>query len=186
MSAQPAGTSAENEPLVRLPSDDGILEFAGKSIGKVSTEQPGKLRWVEIAIHKVMDGTGRYVLSRVGRSVVYHRDDGPCHRGSRVLAVTVSKELKPCPMCQPSPVNVIQMTPGSTIFVEADYHGAAICASAADLVSRLRLPDPLSSSGTAAPGSIRGAFSEPAQRLLIEARANDNEVNAALSVIKRV
>lgn len=164
--------------LVRLPDGDSHLEFAGAQIAHVSQAEPGKPRWVELTLYSVNDGTGRYVLHRVGRSTVYHRDGSRCRRGAPVPARDLPTEAVPCTTCRP-PVRDIAIAAGGTIQLESDHYGAAVCDDPRDVINKLRMPGD--------GGSMIGSqFSAPAQRLLDAARHVDDGIRNELLAVRRL
>lgn len=78
------------------------IEFKGRELGRASTEKDDSLRWTEIVIYKT-DG-GKYIIERLGRSLVYHVPESSCDSGQGypVLGRQLSEESEPCPQCQPS------------------------------------------------------------------------------------
>lgn len=184
----PAGSGSPpgQQSLVHIPNDDGVLEFAGRLIAASSTEQPGKPRWVELELYQVTDGTGRYVLHRIGRSVVYHRSDGPCHRGVTVPATDLDHTSQPCPLCRPAAPGIAKAIPHALISIETDYHATQLCDAASQVLDRLRMRDPMAALEEDGDGVIRGTYSEPAQRLLEGAKRNDESFRDALSTVRRL
>jgi len=90
----------------RLPdgSDGKHVEFTGKQIGSGSSHGgKGTLRWTEVRLFRTQ--AGKYVLQKVGRSVVAHAEDQPCTSGDPYFEddgpeVNLSGYL-PCPLCRP-------------------------------------------------------------------------------------
>jgi hypothetical protein len=170
--------------LVRVQANDRVLEFPGHQIGAASTrEMSGKPRWTEMALWRIDDGTGRYVLQRIGRSRIYHRDGGSCHLGSSALATDAPRDARPCPLCSPPHLEVLLMTPESRIALETDHFAATVCDNATDVLHRLRFRAdqerlPIT--------SVSGNYSAPAQRILDEASQKDEEIRAALMHVERL
>jgi hypothetical protein len=181
----PAASSPE-PGLVRVPSDDGALEFSGQLIGSASTEQQCKPRWVELALYQVTDGTGRYILHRVGRSLAYHRAGGPCNRGVVIPANELMLDAQPCPACRPPARSIVASMPGATVAEETDYHATVVCDTPEKVLDRLRMRDPMAALDEDGDGMIRGSYSEPAQRLLQAAQRADPAFGEALNVIRRL
>lgn len=66
--------------MYRVYDGPRILEFEGEEIGFSTSERPGAGRWIEFTLYRTA-GEGRYVLSRVGVSNVYHVPG--CHIAER-------------------------------------------------------------------------------------------------------
>lgn len=170
--------------LIRVPDDSEVLEFAGKTVGKSSTGGTRKLRWVEITLYKVTDGTGRYVIHRVGLSRVFHQLASACNRGVPLPAAELRHDAVACPDCHPPARAVAVSVPGLRVSAETDHNGAVVCAGPADVLRRLKMRDPVETAGGR---SIIGSnYSAPAQRLLDEARLADPEMDAALRMIRKL
>lgn len=77
-----------------------VYTFDGVLLAKSSSRRPRIPRWVEFELYKT-DG-GSYILSRIGRSLVYH---GPvCEtldRSDGLQPGAISREAVPCEVCQP-------------------------------------------------------------------------------------
>jgi hypothetical protein len=181
-----AAMGHEDEPgeLVRIWNEDEVLEFSGRLIATATTKQPGKPRWLEMKLHRLTDGTGRYVISRVGRSVVYHRYDGPCNRGVPAPASELVLESVPCAACAAPALDVAKMMAGVPVAKEADHYSATVCDDAQHVLQRLRFNAASSFRDDALPAEI--TYSAPAQRLLDEARLRDEVMHATLSTVRRL
>jgi hypothetical protein len=176
-------TSGDPSDVIRVPDDSEVLEFSGYVIGQSSTAGPRKFRWVEITLFRVTDGTSRYVLHRVGQSRVFHKIDG-CNRGVPTAALDLRADAVPCMECYPPVRAVAVSVPNLRVSYETAHHGAVVCADAAEVLRRLRMRDPIE---TAAGRSVIGSnYSAPAQRLLDEARTNDADIDAALTVVRKL
>lgn len=77
------------------------IGFNGRELGRASTEKDDSLRWTEIIIYKTVGG--KYVIERLGRSLVYHVPESSCDSGQGfpVLGKQLSDESEPCPQCRP-------------------------------------------------------------------------------------
>jgi hypothetical protein len=171
--------------LTRIPDSGRTLEFHGVEIAYVTTESPTLPRWTEMRLYKVTDGTGRYVLSVVGRSVVYHqhRDDGTgCNAGVATLAENLfdkvgDTDAEPCFRCHPTAVEDIPLD--MMIDMEKDRYSVHVCADAAAVIEKLRNKK----NATAhTPGTISG----PGQRLLDIAVGIDPSMMNSATVIDRI
>jgi hypothetical protein len=169
-----AATSSSPEPdqLVRVQGDDQTYEFNGELIATATTHRPDKPRWLDMELWRVTDGTGRYVIGRIGKSLVYHKHDGPCGRGVPTPAMELNFNAIPCADCGAPSLNIARSIPGRLVMREAEHPSASVCQDAHEVLQALRLPDI--------------GYSAPAQRLLDTARLRDEKINAAMSVIKRL
>jgi len=159
--------------LVRVPDVDKVLEFEGELLADVTTEVPDSPRWTEMELYHLTDGTGRYVLHVVGRSVVYHVHDGPCNSGTATAAVEIPDDAEPCQVCRPGR----DLPDDVTFDYEDDRHSAHVCADAPAVLVALR------STGSRATSR---PFSNPAMRLLAAARQCDRDIDALLSGVERL
>lgn len=171
-SAAAGSSSPEAAQLVRVQGDDTVLEFNGELIATATTHWPGKPRWLDMELWRVTDGTGRYVIGRVGRSLVYHKHDGPCGRGVPVLATDLDATAIPCVDCGAPALNITKAMPGRHVMKEAEHPSAEVCEGAQEVLQALRM------SGV--------GYSAPAQRLLDIARLRDQRVNEAMSTVRRL
>lgn len=79
------------------------IRFEGVELAYSSSEAPGKSRWIEFTLYKTK--SGQYVLSRVGRSYVYHHRDCPIvikNRLSMYPEEHLPMKYAPCQECKPS------------------------------------------------------------------------------------
>ena len=158
--------------LMRVPDVDKVIEFEGELIAEVTTELPDAPRWTEMELYRLTDGTGRYVLHVVGRSVVYHVHDSDCNSGTATDAATLPGDAEPCLTCKPT-----AYTDTETVDFEDDRHSAHVCATAADVLVSLR--------STGSRASSR-PFSTPALRLLAIAKQKDPAIGALMSGVERI
>jgi hypothetical protein len=186
MNSHAAAAASEPAGLVRVKNDDEVLEFAGEVVATATTRQPGKVRWLDITLYRVTDGTGRYVIARTGRSLAVHRQHG-CNRGVPMPVSELPDDSVPCHICATPELAVLKMMPQGVANREADHHSATVCANATEMLARLRLrgASPSEDDGSL-PHNGGNAYSAPAQRLLDEARLKDPVVEAAASVIRRL
>lgn len=169
-----------NRPqTIRVQDASRTLEFEGTMLSDVSTETDRNPRWTEMELYKVDDG--RYVLSIVGRSVVFHEHDSQCNSGVPTqvsgLNPEMLEELEPCQRCSPPEPEDLAGTP--TIDLEADRHTVHVCADANAVVEKLRNPKTTSANGT-------GLISGPGQRLLAIAASVDDGIKNAVTVVDRI
>lgn len=174
------GAAVTTSPqTIRIRDASRTLEFVGVMLSDVSTETDRNPRWTEMELYKVEDG--RYVLSIVGRSVVFHEHDSQCNSGVPTQVSNLSQDLlddlEPCQRCTPPDPEDLAGTP--TIDLEADRHTVHVCADANAVVEKLRNPKTASSSGT-------GLISGPGQRLLAIAASLDDGIKDAVTVVDRI
>ena len=177
------------EPLdpgtVRVRDIDGVLEFTGERVtDSTSDENNDHHRWTDLVLYRLTDGSGRYVLQTIGRSIIYPAVDG-CERGVHTkLADLADRYLddecedpvpEPCPVCQPLDIEADDL--GDTIVkMEIDRYAAHVCRDVGDLLQRLRLTRSKSP----------GQFSMPALLLLDRAKVLDEGIAEALSQVRRL
>jgi hypothetical protein len=65
-------------------------------LGAASSDDGKRLRWQDVAIFRTE--AGKYIASRVGRTVVFHALDG-CGYGE--VSTDRDDDLEPCPVCGP-------------------------------------------------------------------------------------
>ena len=160
-----------DQDLVTLQTSGRPVEFRGRRIAAHSTEGPTSQRWTEMELYRHTDGTGRYELYVIGRSVVYHLLDYSCGphaspAGTATDAAKVDADLyEPCTRCRPDELE--DMAPGATVGMETNRYSVHECADVDAVLGRLRSPD----------GSLN-EFREPARRLLDQARLVDENFSA--------
>src|SRR5277367_2869186 len=125
--AAAAISSPETAQLVRVQGDDQVYEFNGELIATATTHRQGKPRWLDMELWRVTDGTGRYVIGRVGKSLVYHKHDGPCGRGVPVPAMELGFDAISCADCGALALNVVKAIPGKFVMREAEHPSAEVC-----------------------------------------------------------
>lgn len=166
----------EDQPtqsLIRVLDVDHVLEFQGELVADVTTEVPHQSRWTEMELYRLTDGTGRYVVHIVGRSVLYHVHDGECNSGSATDAAELPDDAEPCSTCKPNR----DLVDGEILDFEVDRHSAYVCGSAAEALGQLR--------STGARAAVR-PFSAPALRLINSARQKDDAIEAIMSAVERI
>lgn len=118
-----------------LPTQDRKVRFTGQHLSHASSRYPGSLRWTEIDIYRTEGG--HYILSRQGRSVVYHRLESDCVtkyaatvQVGQLVDEAVYDLAEPCPICQPNDLDdlaeddVIRLEQTNpAVFVSNDTHG---------------------------------------------------------------
>lgn len=115
-----------------------ILRFQGEKLAHSSSKGPNSTRWVEFTLYRT--DSGKYVVERVGVSVVFHsvhcavlrRNSGT---SDALPAETISDTLVPCPECLPLRDEEQYLVP------ENIRHRAQVCASAESVISSLKQSD---------------------------------------------
>jgi len=96
------------------------VDFWGKFIHSVDTDNGDRERWAELQLWEIIDtssdalneryGKRMFLLYTIGHSLVVHRASGGCNRGVKLRAggfatrtVEPLSELLPCEECDPSP-----------------------------------------------------------------------------------
>ena len=89
--------------IIHIQDAAQVYEITGVVVDSISTEVPQKPQWLEITLYRCHDGTGRYVLQFVGRSVLYHTAGSQCNTGVPTLAGddVFPKDAEPCRRCKP-------------------------------------------------------------------------------------
>jgi hypothetical protein len=181
--------TAELAPgYVQVRDTKEVLEFQGELVADSSSDDRSQTRWTELVLYRFTDGSGRYVLQTIGRSVVYHAVSGCVHgdRGVRVrLADLADRYLdedctedvpEPCPDCQPLDIEAVAPDDNLEVKMEVDRYTAYVCDSVHDFLQRLRLTK----------GKSAGQFSMPALLLLDRARLVDPVIEDALNQVRRL
>jgi hypothetical protein len=153
--------------LIRVTDSAGVKEFMGVLLSDVTTEDPRVNRWTDMQLYKVTDGTGRYVLYIIGRSVVYHEYKGICNSGVRTTTTALPEDSEPCPRCEPTLLETV-------VALEEDRYTIHVCANAQEVLSNLR--------NRRSGNTISG----PAQRLLSEASIGDDGIRSAIHTVERI
>lgn len=106
-----------------------ILRFEGTRLAFSSSKTGGRARWIEFSLYRTE--AGRYVISRVGRSLIYHGLECSVAKRSDNLQITstVEDEAVPCPDCQPEY--------GTVFRPEKQRTYAAVCESAPGVLESL-------------------------------------------------
>lgn len=140
------------------------VEFEGILLGEVSTDNNSSPRWTEMELYRITSGdnTGKYVLSVMGRSVVYHVHDGQCNSGVPTAVKKITDEFEPCNRCNPPSIRAL--TEGVIVDLEEDRPQVHVVADPQELLRKLHNPR-------------ANAISGPGQRLLaISAMYEDETV----------
>lgn len=77
-----------------------VLEFDGELLGESSSRNENSLRWVEFQIYRTFGH--EYVLSRVGRSSIYHGLECELLQSNAIPPIALPEsDAVPCPICRP-------------------------------------------------------------------------------------
>lgn len=149
--------------------------LTGYFLSETSNRSPYKQHWTELRLYRTEDN--RYVLSVLGCSVVYHEPHSDCNSGVTTKIADLDDdrydELVPCQRCNPDDLDDIPEE--RSVDVEQVRPTVHVCATAADLIAKLR--DPKSPSG---------AISGLGQRLLGNAVRLDEELKRAMNVVEPI
>lgn len=161
---------------IQLRDGNRIVAFTGVKLASVSSEREDSLRWTEIDIYR--SDAGRFILNRVGVSVVAHTIDCDQVQGKKrhgidrlELDETPPKHREPCSACNPDILALLHTDPASLTF-EEDRSWAAICDDAHSMIEALY---------TTRQG-VR-ALSSLASSALADAASQDPVVAAAYNVV---
>lgn len=111
-------------------NDLTTYEFTGDKIGFASTRTRDSLRWTDIGIYKT--SSGRYIVERLGRSLVYHLADSDCaSSGEEITGAELAEESEPCEKCDPP-------TPEDSDFDSGEVFRQEVTISRVDVVDEPR------------------------------------------------
>lgn len=85
------------------------IEFSGRELGRATTEKDDSLRWTEIVIYKTSGG--KYIIERLGRSLIYHVPENPATPAKATRSPDVSSTTTPSRAL--SATRLLQRTRGS-------------------------------------------------------------------------
>ncbi len=89
--------------MIEVRDGHRILKFEGERIGFSSSKHRDSLRWIEFTLYKTT-GNGRYVISRVGYTKLYHLPECEIAERSKLDETNraeVREDDHPCEVCQP-------------------------------------------------------------------------------------
>ena len=156
---------------VRVQDGTRFLEFDGSLIGSATSDDGRAQRWTEVNIY--VTDTGKFVASKIGRSVVYHTDNKRCGRhGERSAAgkLDIINEMIPCKHCNP-PSDIL-LEPDTIIRLEKTRYSAHVAESAQGLVEALHRRD----------GNDLVYLPRVCRRALEEAARRNDDIRSAWSV----
>lgn len=148
----------------KLPNTDGqLVVFTGELLSSQSSKRTDEqLRWTEIEIYRT--AAKKYVVHKVGRSKVVHRDGARCASGVAVENV-YDMTLIPCPLCHPvfTADGMVQETDRHTVHVTETGDGVVECSHTQDTDRTTYL-------------------TFPAKQALLEAAQKDSAIHEAFAV----
>lgn len=185
----------EIDPLVGSPPSGHILlkgtpnvQFAGKLVANSSSDsgyQPGKDKWTELELYRKTDGSDKYVLHVIARSVLYHKENG-CNNGVPVKLADLARRYldikctepipEPCPVCKPFDIEARLRDSDVIVNAETDWHTIHVCDTVPDLLANLKQTK----------GPNAGKLGMPALMLLDRARRVDSRIAAELDQVRSI
>ena len=148
--------SSEN-PMFEVKDGARALAFDGELLAKSTSHRHGGTRWVEFELYKTNGGS--YVLSRVGRSIMFHSPTCSLVKQYNLRKGTPDFDGVPCEICQPDDYE-------DDLFPEKQRYWAQVMERPQAVLESLMKYD---SDGTR-------YLTLVAQRLLADASTHDNEV----------
>lgn len=159
--------------VIRVQDAGDTKQFRGVKLSWVSTESERTPRWTEMALYKMTDGTERYVLHVIGRSVIYHEVGSACNSGVSTNSTNVPGDAEPCFKCNPANRGGIPIE--DVVAMEEDRYTVHVCATPERVVAQLRNPR--------MGGRTAGVISGPGQRLLNEAALKDDGIRNMITTV---
>lgn len=164
----------------RLPRP---IEFRGLLLADCRYGSDIKLRWTDMALYRIIGRRSgfRYALEITGRSVVYHRADGPCaqperHRITTIADVRQSQPrwdtLFPCDRDGCRPGDLEELADTDKIAEEVEEPNVYLCEYAVQIIDKLYRHN--------------GEISELAAKMLEKAAQNDSHVDRARKLRWRI
>jgi hypothetical protein len=164
--------------IYRVPNHLEVFEFDGQLISSASTERTDDPRWTELNIYRT--DSGRYVIHRVGKSVVYHARGGPCNFGVATPGEDLPDDAEPCRRCRPPATDDPDFNPRDHYELEQDFHSAVVCTGP-------EVPQRLTRRGeNRATGAPEDFMSSVSRRALQGAIDHDPDLRAAVTSVRRV
>lgn len=114
---------------------DGIrtMNLTGELLAASSSERPDSVRWVEFYLYRA-SVSGDWVVSRVGKSVIFHTEDCRISKRNRLKPIdgfNLSNDHTPCPECNPD------FADPEGVYPEEERSIAQICYSPQNVVEFL-------------------------------------------------
>lgn len=117
-----------NSEYYEVGNDAGpSYSFTGKLLGHATTERENSYRWTEIDIYKT-DG-GNYIVSRLGKSLIYHTGDSECtNMGIPIKGGRIREDAEPCERCDPAVPEDDDFDPEATFLAEKTMSSSEVVA----------------------------------------------------------
>lgn len=145
-----------------------ILKFNGKLLGFSTSKRPDSFRWIEFYLY--LTESNKYILSRIGRSNLYHCIDCSIAEKSKLdesPRTEVESTDYPCQECRPDLENV------PLVSFEREKHWARVYSTPEEVIDGLLKTDETSK---------ERYMTAVARRLLEEASAQDDVLFDARNV----
>lgn len=94
--------------MIQVKDGNRLLQFDGRLIGDSTSWRRGSHRWVEFKLYKTNE-EGRYILSRVGMSLLYHLQECEVVERNNLKDAPKSeldRDARACPECRPDMFNI--------------------------------------------------------------------------------
>lgn len=143
------------------------LQFEGTLLGRSTSWRYGSFRWIEFELYKTGSGS-KYILSRVGVSLVYHVASCPLVKRYGLLEIDTEALIvgsSPCPDCQPTLYAPV-------VFPERDRPWAMVTEDAEAILEALYKYDDNNSR----------YLTKVAERLLEQAAQSDSDIDQAYRI----
>lgn len=171
---------SDESKVICLQGATGSVEFQGRLLERVTTESDDDPRWLELEVYQVTDGTGRYVLYSVGKSVIYHQANSICNRGAlrKTSDADWPEDAESCWRCHPADWKQV---PSGTVFrLEIDRPTTFVCNTPAEVIENLKVGP--HTKGKLPPGTLSG----PARGLLDAIARVDEGFAAVMNHVERL
>jgi hypothetical protein len=125
--------------VFNVKDGDRVLQFDGEQLAHSSSHRDGSPRWVEFDLYQTLQG--KYVVSRVAYSDVYHITGCVAIRPGRhhpAQVATLTEASTPCVMCSPQ-MSVDQAH--EMVYPEKPIYWAQVCEDAAGVLAALSKSD---------------------------------------------
>jgi len=159
----------------RVYYEDRELRFRGTFLGSASTENRGSDRWIEFAVYRT-EGSGKYILSRVGRSTRFHLKSCPTVAKNpqlRPVPVAALDQLaSPCYGCLPDGDH--HLSDNAAVYPERDRPWAGVYTTPQNLIDGL---SKVNEQGI-------NFLTHVARQVLEDAAENDQDLEDAYYVVK--
>lgn len=154
--------------MIEVKDGSRALQFDGRLIANSTSWRRGADRWVEFNLYRT--DSGKYVINRIGMSLLYHAPDCEVVRRNNLRDEPASERHRdaiPCPICRPH-----QNGNFPIICPERPRHWAQVCETADAVVEALQKYDDNGSR----------YLTYVAKRLLEAASEVDNAIDAAYRI----